>query len=109
MGIETFELPKKTLIAASPSTKVKTSQLKILAVDDTVDKSKRIVLPKHGKLELSAEGEKALKLYIKKHEGLLGRMVPPDEDPMKELSGIGRSRGRHNALKELKVLEAGEF
>jgi len=34
--------------------------VKILASQDTVDKSKRIVLAKHDKLELSAEGEEAL-------------------------------------------------
>lgn len=45
---------------------------------ETVEKFKRIVLAKHGKLELSAEGEEALKLYIKKYEGLLGRMDPPN-------------------------------
>jgi hypothetical protein len=85
------------------------AQLKILATDDTIDKFKRIVLAKHGKLELSVEGEEALKLYIKKYESLLGRIVPPEEDPLKRLSGIGRSRGRHNALKDLKLLEAGEL
>lgn len=85
------------------------AQLKILAADDTINKFKRIVLAKHGKLELSVEGEEALKLYIKKYEGLLGRMMPPDEDPLKRLSGIGRSKSRHNALKELKMLEAEEF
>ena len=85
------------------------AQIKILASGDTIEKFKKIVLAKHGKLELSVEGEEALKLYIKKYERLLGRMIPPDEDPLKELSGIGRSRGRHNALKELKLLEAGEL
>lgn len=58
-----------------------TAQVKILASDETVEKFKRIVLAKHGKLELSAEGEEALKLYVKKYEKLLGGMVPPDEDP----------------------------
>lgn len=85
------------------------AQLKILATDDTINKFKRIVLAKHGKLELSAEGEEALKLYIKKYEGLLGGMISPDEDPLKDLSGLGHSKTRHNALKELKLLEAGEF
>jgi hypothetical protein len=50
-----------------------------------------------------------LKLCIKKYEKFLGGMIPPDEDPLKELSGFGRSKGRHNALKELKLLEAGEL
>jgi hypothetical protein len=85
------------------------AQLKILAADETVEKFKRIVLAKHGKLELSVEGEEALKLYIKKYERLLDRMVPPDEDPLKRLSAIGRSKSRHNALEELKLLEAGQL
>lgn len=74
-----------------------------------MDKFKRIVLAKHGKLELSAEGEEALNLYIKKYERLLGKMVPPDEDPLKQLSGIGRSTKRHNVLRDLERLEKGEI
>jgi len=41
-------------------------QIKILADESTIEKFKRIVLAKHGKLELSIEGEEALKLYVKK-------------------------------------------
>jgi hypothetical protein len=85
------------------------AQIKILAKDETIEKFKRIVLAKHGKLELSAEGEEALKLYIKKNERLLGSIVPPDEDPLGNISGIGRSRERHNVLKDLQAIEAGEI
>lgn len=85
------------------------AQIKILASGDTVEKFKRIVLAKHGKLEVSAEGEEALKLYVKKYEGLLGSMVPPDEDPLRKICGIGRSNERHNVLKDLERLEAGEL
>jgi hypothetical protein len=85
------------------------AQIKILAADSVVEKFKKIVLAKHGKLELSIEGEEALKLYIKKNEKLLGQLIPPDEDPLKELSGLGRSKGHYNSLKELKLLEAGEL
>ena len=84
------------------------AQLKIVGSRETLDKFKRIVLAKHGKLELSAEGEEALKLYIKKYEKLLGGMVPPDEDPLRKISAIGRSKDRRNVLKDLKLLEAGE-
>jgi hypothetical protein len=66
-------------------------------------------LAKHGKLELSVEGEEALKLYVKKYERLLGGMVPPNDDPLKSLCSIGKSSGRHNVLKELELLEAGEL
>jgi hypothetical protein len=81
------------------------AQIKILASDDIIEKFKRIVLAKHGKLELSSEGEEALKLYVKKYERLLGGMVPPDEDPLKDLCSIGKSTEHHNVLKELKLLE----
>lgn len=86
-----------------------TAQIKIIATNETVEKFKRIVLVKHGKLELSAEGEEALKLYIKKYEGLLGKMVSPDQDPLKNICQIGRSKERHNVLKDLELLEAGEL
>ncbi len=85
------------------------AQIKIVAANDTIDKFKRIVLAKHGKLELSAEGEEALRLYIRKYEGLLGTMVPPDEDPLKRICGIGKSRERHNVLRDLERHEAGEL
>ncbi len=85
------------------------AQIKIVAADDTIDKFKRIVLAKHGKLELSAEGEEALGLYIRKYERLLGSMVPPDKDPLKGIDGIGRSRTHHNVLKDLERLEEGEL
>jgi len=84
------------------------AQIKILAADETIEKFKRIVLAKHGKLELSAEGEEALKLYVKKYERLLGGIVPPDQDPLKNLSSIGKSTGKHNVLKELELLEVGK-
>lgn len=85
------------------------AQIKIVATNETVEKFKRIVLAKHGKLELSAEGEEALKLYIMKYGGLLGRMVPADQDPLKNICTIGRSKERHNVLKDLELLEAGEI
>ena len=84
-------------------------QVKIVASKDTIEKFKRIVLAKHGKLELSAEGEEALRLYIKKYEGLLGGLCPPDEDPLRKICGIGRSSERHNVLRDLELLEAGEL
>jgi len=57
------------------------AQIMILASQKTIDKFKRIALAKYGKLELSAEGEEALRLYIKRYEGRLGGLCPPDQDP----------------------------
>ena len=83
------------------------AQVKIIASDETIERFKRIVLAKRGKLELSAEGEEALRLYIKKYENLLGGLCPPDKDPLVRICGIGRSSTRHNALQDLEKLERG--
>ncbi len=85
------------------------AQIKILASQDTIKKFKRIVLAKHGKLELSAEGEEALRLYIKRYERLLGGLCAPAEDPLTKICGIGRSLRRHNVLRDLEKLESGEI
>jgi len=85
------------------------AQVKIIASDDTIERFKRIVLAKRGKLELSAEGEEALRLYIKKYENLLGGLCPPDKDPLAKICGIGRSSTRQNALRDLAKLERGEL
>jgi len=85
------------------------AQIKIIASRDLVDKFKKIVLAKHGKLELSAEGEEALRLYIRKYEWLLSGLRSPDDDPLTKICGIGRSARRHNVLKDLEKLEAGEL
>jgi len=85
------------------------TQLKIVAADEIVDKFKKIVLAKHGKLELNVEGEEALKLYIQKYEHLLHGVCSPEEDPLKEIIGIGRSDEKRNVLKDLERLEVGEL
>jgi hypothetical protein len=85
------------------------AQVKILALQGAVDKLKGIVLAKYGKLGPSAEGEKALKLCVKRYERLLGGLCPPDKDPLTRICGIGRSSRRHNVLKDLKKLESGEL
>jgi len=79
------------------------------ALPGTTEKFKKIVLAKHGKLELSAEGEEALRLYIKKYERLLGGLCPPEQDPLAKICRIGRSLRRHNVLEDLERLEAGEI
>jgi hypothetical protein len=86
-----------------------TAQVKIIASNDTIERFKRIVLAKRGKLELSAEGEEALRLYIKKYESLLGGLCPPERDPLARICGIGRSSTRHNVLTDLEKLETGEL
>ena len=84
-------------------------QIKILASDKVLEDFKKIVLAKHGKLALSAEGEEALKMYIKKYAYLLKKLVPPEDDPLKDVIGAVRSKGRQNVLAELEMLERGEY
>ena len=48
-----------------------------------------------------------MKLYVKKYEKLLGGLVSPEKDPLKDVCSIGKSDGRHNVLRELKLVEAG--
>ena len=88
---------------------VKMSQIKIIAPHEVIEKFKKIVLAKHGKLELSVEGEEALKLYIHRYEYLLRGLIPPEQDPLQEIVGIGRSTERRNVLKDLERLEAAEL
>ncbi len=84
-------------------------QIKILASDKILEDFKKIVLAKHGKLQLSVEGEVALKMYIQKYDYLLKKLVPPEDDPLKHIVGAMRSKGKHNVLKELERLERGEY
>jgi hypothetical protein len=88
---------------------VVTAQVKIIASNDTIERFKRIVLAKRGKLELSAKGEEALRLYIKKYENLLGGICPPARDPLAKICGIGRSSTHRNVLKDLDRLETGRL
>jgi hypothetical protein len=84
-------------------------QIKIIASDKVLEDFKKIVLVKHGKLELSVEGEEALKMYIKKYEYLLKKLIPPEKDPLKDIIGMVRSKEKHNVLQELEMLERGEY
>jgi len=85
------------------------AQIKIVAPHEVIEKFKKIVLAKHGKLELSVEGEEALKLYIRKYEHLLHGLLSPEDDPLREIVGLGCSSERRNVLKDLEKLETGEL
>jgi hypothetical protein len=84
------------------------AKIKVSASKDTVEGFQQIILAKHRKLELSAEGEEALRLYIKKYENLLGMLCPPESDPLARICGIGRSSASDNVLKDVDRFEAGE-
>jgi hypothetical protein len=85
------------------------AQDKIIASEHTIERFKRIVLAKRGKLQLSAEGEEALRMYIKKYENLLGGLRPADKDPLAKICGISRSSSPRNLLRDLEKLEREEL
>lgn len=64
------------------------TQLKFVVDRALADRFKRVVLEKHGKLNLSREGEEALRLYLREVEG---RASAPGRDPLLSVIGIARS------------------
>lgn len=83
------------------------AQLKFLIDNDLLRKFKQIVLAKHGKIELTPEGEEAVRMYVNKYEHLLARSMH-EVDPLARVIGAVRSGKLHNVLKDLKKLEAEE-
>lgn len=83
--------------------------IKITAPDSILEKFKQIVLLKHGKLEISVEGEEALRLYIQKHKYLLEKMIPPERDSLNLIIGTIDSKKKVDALEDLKKLDRGEL
>jgi len=83
---------------------MKMAQIRIVVSKEIAEKFKKIVLAKHGKLELDIEGEEALKLYVLKYEHLLLKPSPRD-DPLKDIIGIGSSSEKRNVLEDLERLE----
>ncbi|MEE8167863.1 MAG: hypothetical protein V3T58_03190 [Candidatus Hydrothermarchaeales archaeon] len=81
-----------------------TVQLKLNIDDALARKFKESVLAKHGKLELSVEGEEALRLYLKHHKFLT---MTPKKDPILRIIGSCKSRGKADAVEDLKKLEHG--
>ena len=83
------------------------AQVKFVIDDELLKKFKQIVLAKHGKIELTPEGEDAIKLYINKYQGLLAsRSNEPDS--LTRAIGAIRSTKPQNALRDLKELESEE-
>ncbi|HVP22367.1 MAG TPA: hypothetical protein VMS77_00480 [Conexivisphaerales archaeon] len=74
-------------------------------MDDRLAKEfKQLVLARRGKLELSSEGEAALRLYIEKHKE---KNAGPGnrQDPLAGIVGALKTGGRHDALDDLRKLE----
>jgi hypothetical protein len=84
-------------------------QVKIVANEELIRKFKQIALIKHGKLNLTVEGEEALRLYIDKHKHLIEKFPPKELDPLNEVIGAVASPSPTDALRDLKRLEKGEL
>jgi len=80
------------------------AQVKFVIDDQLLKKFKQIVIKRRGKIELTPEGEEAIRLYIKKYGGLGGRQGK--SDPLTSAIGALHTRGARNALKDLKELES---
>ena len=77
------------------------AQIKFVVEDDLAERFKRAVLKKHGKLALSAEGAKALQLYLDQ-AGPSQRATEDQPDPLLGAIGAATSKGntRPNALQD---------
>ena len=82
--------------------------MKFIMDGELIKKFKQIVLAKRGKIELTPEGEEALKLYIQKYRRLLegerSRMV----GQFSRVIGAVKSNRPRSALRDLKEMESGE-
>ncbi len=82
------------------------AQVKFVVNEELLRKFKQIVLAKHGKIELTPEGEEALRLYISKYGSLIeGRHRGGGS--LAKVIGAVTSGGTRNALRDLKELESG--
>ncbi len=79
------------------------AQLKFVVDDDLADRFKRAVLRKHGKMALSEEGAKAIRLYL---EGPAAKEMGEQADPLLAAIGAATSKAgpRPNALKDKHAL-----
>jgi hypothetical protein len=81
------------------------AQVKFVVDDELLKKFKQIVIKRRGKIELTPEGEEALRLYIQKYES---SESGPGEgpDPLSAIIGSLRTGKARSALSDLKELEA---
>ena len=73
------------------------TQLKFTVDSALAERFKQQVLQRRGKLDLSREGEEALRLYLRER----GPIAPSGPDPILAVIGIATSKGgRVNALED---------
>jgi hypothetical protein len=81
------------------------AQVKFVVDEELLKRFKQVVIKRRGKIELTPEGEEALKLYIQRYgdtEGGNGE----GPDPLNAAIGAIRTGKRRSALRDLKELEA---
>jgi hypothetical protein len=81
------------------------AQVKFVIDDELLKKFKQIVIKRRGKIELTPEGEDAIRLYIEKYGSVLDD-EPRRVDPLRGAIGVIHTGKDRNALKDLKELEA---
>ena len=81
------------------------AQVKFVVDDELLKRFKQIVIRRRGKIELTSEGEEALKLYIQKYGYDEDRRVRR-RDPLLAAIGAISTGKKRSALVDLKELEA---
>jgi hypothetical protein len=81
------------------------AQVKFVIDDELLKKFKQIVIRRRGKIELTPEGEDAIRLYIEKYEGAADGK-PRGIDSLARAIGAIRTGRVRSALQDLKDLEA---
>ena len=80
------------------------AQVKFIVDEELLKRFKQVVIKRRGKIELTPEGEEALKLYIQKYEN--AETGPQKEgDPLTDAIGAISTGKRRNALDDLKEME----
>ena len=81
------------------------AQVKFVIDDQLLKKFKQIVIRKRGKIELTPEGEDAIRLYVEKYRGLIEERSREGE-PLADAIGALNTRRTRSALDDLKRLES---
>ena len=93
------------------------AQVKLVVDDDLARRFKQTVLAKRGKMETSREGEEALKLYLEKNKDFTPtkrskktkKRGDQGIDPILHFIGAVKSKGKPNALEDVKTLDSSEI
>ena len=80
------------------------AQVKFVIDEELLKKFKQIVIRRRGKIELTPEGEEAIRLYVKKYEDLERKQA--ERDPLIAAIGAVHTGKARSALRDLKELES---